>query len=304
MKKLTSLICLVAIIAGVSLMTLSSCKKDKIEDPPFIKDFRVKTVNYTEDGDSFVTTFSYNSSNKITLLSEKVNGVEEYKSEWNWNDNIVTVVESYIENENWVTSEYVEKLTYSNGHIVKSEYSQSDTLESVSTYTWNGDKLINETFSMVYADSLIEVYEINYNYEGDLLISADQYSMGALSQKQVIEYTNGKPVALRNYDGNNVLQESSEFIRTGDNITKINQYAIIEGVQGDITCTEDRIFDANNCATSVTTACTNQGSYIQTATYEEGTGNLNDFLLTQISWISVYLFPDSFPSELAYKKKK
>ncbi len=303
MKKLISIIPLLAIIAGFTLLTLSSCKKDKNEDPPAVKSYRMTGVNYTEDGDLYAMKFSYNSSNKITKITETYNGMEYYRNEWTWNANVATVTEAYMdENGVWTNREYYEKVTYLNEHVSSADIYKGDSLLASHNYIWNGSKIISESMSLISADTVLQAYNINYTYEGDLLMKAEWLSGGLPLQKQVIEYTDGKPVSMKNYDASNNLIESTEFIHTGNNITKINSFSVVDGVQGDIHCTEDRIFDANNCATSISTNCTGEGTFTQTATFEEGKGNINDFLLTQVSWISIYLFPDNFPSEYAYKK--
>lgn len=304
MKKLMNLLPFTTIIAGLALMTVvSSCKKDKDDDAPAVKSFRMISGNYTEDGDNYSMTVSYNSSNKLTKISESYNGMEYYRHQWTWNANVATVTEAFLDEDgSWVNRESYQKVTYLNERVNNVNIYKGDTLFATETYTWNGSKLASESMSLISADTILQAYNMNYTYDGDLLMKAELFNGGYLQLTQVIEYNNGKPVAMKNYDENNILLESSEFILTGNNITKINSFSIVEGVQGDIHCTEDRVFDANNCVTSKTNTCTGEETSIQTATFEEGTSNFNDFLLTQVSWISVYLFPDSFPSELAYKK--
>lgn len=306
MKKLMNSFPMLAIIAGLVLMSVTSgCKKDdKDNDPPAPKKYRMTSVSQTDDGDEFLMNISYNSSNKIARFAEIENGVEVYRSDWNWNGNVVTIIDSELDNGNWINGEYYEKLTYSGDHVSISEYFLNATLLTKAIYTWNGNLLATETTEYYNADTLVIAYNTVYNYEGDKLISANYYYMGFLAAKQVIEYVDGKPVALKNYDEENVLQESSELIYTGNNITKVNSYNVVQGVQGSLDCTEERIVDANNCVTTVNYSCPGDYSFSSTATWEEGASNFNDFLLTQLGWITVYLFPDSYPSELAYKKKK
>lgn len=306
MKKIMNFLPVLAILAGMVLMSVTSgCKKDeKDDDPPAPKKYRMTSISQTDDGDQFLINITYNSSNKIARFSEIDNGVEVYRSDWNWVGNVVTIIESELDNGNWINGEYYEKLTYSGDHVTKSEYFQNDTLLSRSIYSWNGNLLASESREYYNADTLVASYTVNYIYNGDKLTSADYMTMGYLIQRQVIGYDNDKPVSLKTYDYQNVLEESAELIYTGNNITKVNSYNVVEGVQGSLDCTEDRIFDANNCVTTVNHSCPGDYSYTSIATWEEGSSNFNDFLLTQLSWITVYLFPDSYPSDLAYKKKK
>ncbi len=294
-------------ILGIAT-TFNGCKKDEKDeknDPVPPKVYRMNNIEYQEDGDTYVNKITYSADNKLTMLTEIENGVEVYRNNWVWNGNEVTINEQMLEEGIWITDESSrEKLIYTGGHLSESQYFYNDTLASKVTYTWNGNQLTNESMNYYHADTIAWSYSVNYIYEGAKLMRADWYSMGLLVQKQVIEYQDDKPVALKSYDHNNVLNESSELAYTNGNITTINYFHVIEGVQGDTDCTETRVYDVNNCATNISTACSEDYAYTSKITYEEGAGNFNDFLLVNVSWISVYLFPDTFPSELAYKKKK
>lgn len=297
---------LVALSALVSLTTLfTSCKDDKKDDPEAPKSYRLKTIEFTEDGDSYKNSITYTTDNKIGRFSEIENGVETYRSDWEYNGNEVTVTESYRDDAGqWITDDSYEKLIYQNGHLAESQYYYKDTLVTRNTYVWNGTMLANEAQFYYNADTVAWQYNLNYTYDGTKLLSAEWSAMGLPAQKQVIEYQDGKAIGLKLFDENNILQESSKFEYTGDKITTISSYNVVVGVQGDIDCTETRVYDGNKCVTDITNSCPGEGSYTEHITYEEGPSNFNDFILTQVSWISVYLFPDTFPSELAYKKKK
>jgi hypothetical protein len=306
MKKSFNTVPFYALLAILGFATtFSGCKKDEKDEPVPPKVYRMSNIEYTEDGDTYVNKITYTADNKIQKFSEIENGVELYRSNWGWNGNEVTITEEMLEEGVWVAEEwsYV-KLYYANGHVSEAQYYYHDTLSSKTTYTWNGNLLTNEAMTYYNADTIAWSYSVNYIYDGTKLISANWYTMGLLMQKQVIEYLDGKPVALKSYDHNNVLGESSALIYTNENITTINNFHVAEGVQGDTYCTETRVYDANNCANNISTACTDDYAYTSAITYEEGSSNFNDFLLINVSWISVYLFPDTFPCELAYKKKK
>lgn len=303
MKKLSYYHSFMIMIAAIALMTfVSSCKKDKNDAPPEEKPWRLTSLEYSQVGYNYTNVISYNSDNKIVKISGVEDGVEVYKNDWEWNGNEVIITEAVFENGVWYTNGLHKVMTYLNGHLFKNELYAHDTLVAATTYMWNGDLLTKEAMVYFNADTLVWDNHIEYTYENSLLISAEWYRGDELYQKQVIEYANEKPVALKLYNPLNVLQESSELIYTGNNITKVNSYRVFEGAQGNLACTEERTYDANNCLSNANMSCTGAGSYSQNTTYEEGKGNLNDYLLTEVSWISVYLFPDTFPSELAYKK--
>lgn len=284
--------------------TFSGCKDDDKDEPQLPKSYRMKTVEMTDDGDTYLNEFKYNADNKIERLSEVENGVEVYRWEWDWNGNVATLSEKYLSQGTWITEKSQEVLTYSAGHLAQSEYFVEDTLVGKTIYTWNGNLLTNESNEYYNADTVAWEYSITYIYEGAKLVRADFYTLGLLAQKQVIEYDGNKPVGLKTYDYMNVLEESSQMVYTGDKITTVKSFHVEQGVQGDIDCTETRQYDANNCMNNISTTCSGDYTYSSVVTWEEGTSNFNDFLITQVSWISAYLFPDTFPSELAYKKKK
>jgi hypothetical protein len=306
MKKPLNNIPIFVMLALLSVTTtFTSCKDDKKDDEPQLpKTYRMKTIDFTAEGDTYKNQFTYTADNKIERLAEFENGVEVYRSNWAWNGNEVTITEQSLNGGVWVGEASNEKLIYSGGHLTESQYYNEGLLTTKTNYTWNGNLLTSEVLEFHSGDTLTWSYNINYVYEGTKLVRADWFAFGMLIQKQVIEYLNGTPVALKTYDYSNVLEESSQLIYTGDKITTINSFHVVEGVQGDISCTETRVYDGNKCATDITTTCTDDYSYTSKIAWEEGSGNFNDYLLTQVSWISVYLFPDTFPCELAYKKKK
>lgn len=304
MKKLINALPVTAIIASLAFITiLSSCKKDKDDDQPEQKSYRLTKVTSSEDGDNYVATISYNADNKITNILETENGVEVYKNTWVWNGSEVTVKESFLIDGTWIEDDYYSVMTYANNKVIKNEVHLNDSVSAISLYTWNGDMLTKEEAEIQSNNTTVLAYEINYLYENNLLKSAEYFSEGTMVQKQVIEYANGKPSAVKLFDDTNTLIESAQLNYTGDNITEILNFNVAEGVQGNVECTENRTYDANNCVSTASTSCVQGDNYSQQTTFEEGKGNFNDFLLTQISWVSVYLFPDSFPSQLAFKKK-
>lgn len=305
MKKPFNTVPFYALLAILGIATtFSGCKKDEKDEPVPPKVYRMNNIEFTEDGDTYVNKITYTADNKIQRFSEIENGVEIYHSDWAWNGNEVIITGSYLEGGIWITDESIDKLIYSGGHVSEYQYYYEDTLSAKTTYTWNADLLTKEDMAFYAGDTTLWAYTINYIYDGTKLISADWYVMGMLMQKQVIEYQDGKPVAMKRYNSENVLEESAQLIYTGNNITTINNFNIVEGIQGDTNCIETRVYDANNCATNISTACTDDYAFTSAITYEEGSGNFNDFLLVNVSWVSVYLFPDTFPCELAYKKKK
>ncbi len=305
MKKPFNTVPFYALLAILGIATtFSGCKKDEKDEPVPPKVYRMNSIEYTEDGDTYVNKITYTADNKIQRFSEIENGVEIYHNDWAWNGNEVIITGSYLEEGTWITDASIDKLIYSGGHVSEYQYYYEDTLSAKTTYTWNGDLLTKEDMAFYASDTMVWGYTVNYTYDGTKLISADWFTLGMLMQKQVIEYQDGKPVAMKRYNSENVLEESAQLIYTGNNITTINNFNIVEGVQGDTDCIETRVYDANNCATNISTACTDDYAYTSAITYEEGSGNFNDFLLVNVSWVSVYLFPDTFPCELAYKKKK
>lgn len=284
--------------------TFTGCKDDDKDEPQLPKSYRMKTMEYTNDGEHTTINFSYTSDNKLQMVSSSMSGVVLYKSEFVWEGNEATVTETYLDEGIWQTESEIQKLTFVNGHVSSSKYMVGDQISSTTTYTWNGDLLTKEITEYYSETGHNWLYTIDYNYDGNRLTSADYTYTGQIAGRQVIEYQNGAPVALKGYDHNNVMGNSSHFLYTGSNITTINSLHVVEGVEGNIECTETRGYDANNCNTDITTTCPDDYSYSSHILFEEGTSNMRDYLLTQTSWISVYLFPNTFPCELAMKKKK
>lgn len=307
MIKLTRFISLVTIIAGVSLMTLSSCnKKDKTEDITAVKSYRLKSLSYYNGTDSYTTSITYDALNRISLISEKHFTVEIHREEWKWaaDGNEVTITESYLDEGNWITSEDYIIMTYFDRKPVAAHYYSGDTsynpnpLQSSLVFYWHGDQIYTEIHKEIVYDSLVPVSSVKYEYQNYLLISATYFNKGLYNNKRVIEYLNDQPVEMKKYDDFDELQETSEFFYTGKNISRVQNYHVIDGIKGEIACIEDREYNANNCATKMTSSCTGEQSVIiRQATYEEGEGNFNDYILINDSWINVYLFPESFPSE-------
>lgn len=306
MKKAFNTVRFCALLAVLTIATtFTGCKDDKKDDDPQLpKTYRMKTIDFTDEGDTYKNEFTYTADNRIERLSEIENGVEVYRSDWAWNGNEVTITEKSLDGGVWVAEASNEKLIYSGGHLSEALYYNEGLLTTRTNYTWNGNLLTGEALEFYSGDTLTWSYNVNYIYEDTKLVRADWFAFGMLIQKQVIEYLNGSPVALKTYDYSNVLEESSQLIYTGDKITTINSFHVVEGVQGDINCTETRVYDGNKCATGISTTCTDDYTYTSNIAWEEGSSNFNDFLLLNVSWISVYLFPDTFPCELAYKKKK
>lgn len=299
MKKSFNHFSILTILVVISLATiLNSCKKDKKENLP--TNYRLTSLESSEDGDIYKLNYTYNGVNKIQRFSAFENGEEYYRNDWAYNGDKVTITSSDLYQDEWHTSDIHQTLLYSGGHVTESNIYLKDTLLYKTIYTWNGDLLSKEASNILQGDTINYISTVNYIYDGTRLTRAE-WSNGNV---QVIEYHDGKPVALKLYNVANELEESSQMVYTGNNISKVNSFHISQGIQGDTECTETRIYDANNCVTTISNSCTNQYFATSQITYEKGASNFNDFLLTQVSWISVYLFPNSFPCELAYKKKK
>lgn len=154
-------------------------------------------------------------------------------------------------------------------------------------------------------DSTVTTYKSNYTtssthsnhyiYNDRRLVTINIWYNGEMSVvNRTIEYSDGKPVALnRNYNEN--LIDQVKFTFTGDNLTSITSYEI-HGLP-EVECVETRSYDSYNRVSKIISNC---GPMPSLFTYEAGTGNVNDMVLTSGSWLQVYLFPDSFPSELIY----
>ncbi|HLO92342.1 MAG: hypothetical protein ACM3ME_06580 [Chloroflexota bacterium] len=307
--KTKSLLFILTITILSALTIVSGCKKDNDDDNdnPVVKSYRLTDLDDTDGSDAYKTKVQYTSDNKVSKILGYVNGVNVYKSEWTYSGNDATVQDWELTEVGWVADSGFTKYVYANGHISQVIlYNAGDSVDFSKTYTWNGNNLNEEqvTLSDSYLGTGEElVFTIKYNYEGGLLKSADWLLQGVMIRKQVIEYLNNSPVALKSYDYNNVLEESTQFIYTGSNISKVNYFKVSDGTQGAVDCFENRSYDANKNVSSVSKQCDGDlQSYTTNITWEEGTGNLQDVFLTSYSYISAYLFPD-YPSEFAIKKK-
>lgn len=299
MKKPFSHCSIPALLIVLSLSTiLSSCKKDeKVEI--LRKNFRMTSIESSDDGDFYKTKFTYTADNKIQRFSENINGVEISRIDWAYNENEVIITESLLTQGEWVTEDSYEKLTYSEGRLAESAMYNHETLAYKTIYNWEGELLMKETKEFYNTGKVTTAYRVEYTYENSRLTGAELYYGSELMHKQVIEYLEGKPAALKTYNASNVLEASLEMIYSGKNIITTNSFQVIQGNQGNIQCTENRTYNVNNCATTITTLCYRPHSSL--ITYEKGASNYNDYILTQASWISAYLYPNSFPCELVYK---
>lgn len=305
MIKPTSLLAILAVTTG--LVFLNGCKKDKDDDnQPEVKSYRMKTMTYTDDGDTYHSVLTYNSDNKIIKITEAQNGVEFYRNVWAWNGNQVVITDSYLSNDGvWETDESYQKITYNNNLVSQSEHFLNDTMSYTTNYTWNGTLLTKEIQDYYMNNIKFWTITVDYIYENNVLTTANFTTAGILMQKEVIEYENGKPVRVKVYDTDNLLQESSELLYTGGKVSQVNSFHIVQGAQGEVDCSETRTYDSFGLVNSLSSQCDGDATiYTTQIVNEEGKGNLNDLILTNVSWISAYLFPDTYPSELIAKKKK
>lgn len=306
MKKLFHTFTFLSLVALlITSVIFSGCKKDDDENQPEPKSYRIKTMSYNDAGDIYLITLTYNSDNRLLKMSETVNGEEIYRNDFVWNGNQVVITNSYLDdNGMWITEDSRQVITYTNGKVSKNEFQLSDTLSLSTTYTWNGDLLQKEAGDFVF-NGMTFTMNIDYIYENGLLTTANHTFSGMVIQKDVIEYENGKAVALKTYDDQNNLTKSSAILYTDSRISQVSSFNIVEGVQGDVDCTESRTYDNNGCVNFLSTLCQGETTPDETnVVNEEGKSNLNDIILTQAGWITAYLFPDTYPSDLVMKKKK
>lgn len=281
------------IIMSAFLFFFSGCKKDE-NDKPDPGAFRIKTM-YSEDGIA-VVHFIYNDDNRLSKLSYTENGTEVMKNEWTWVGNSVTIVHLRLQEGNWVNiTGDTTILTYSDGKVVKSEIIDNQFNHvTINTYTWNGDLLMNDSSVLTYNSGGNYTRYNQYIYDDGRLTTINRWQSGILSLVQTIEYSNGKPVVINDYVNGN-LDDQVKFTYTGDNLTTVTRYEIYGIPQ--VECVETRSYDAANLVSKITSDC---GSEPRQFTYEAGKGNFNDLILSSGGWLNVYLFPNSFPSELIY----
>lgn len=281
------------IILSAFLFFFSGCNKDE-NDKPDPGPYRIKTM-YSEDGIA-VLHFIYNDDNRLSKLSYTENGTEVMKDEWTWNGNSVTIVHLRLQDGNWVNlSGDTTILTYSDGKVVKSEYIDNQFNRiTITTFKWNGDLLMNDSSVVTYNSGGNTTRYNQYIYNDGRLTTINKWYSGTLLQVQTIEYSDGKPVVINQYVNEN-LNDQVKFTYTGDNLTTITSYEIHGNPQ--VECVETRSYDAANLVSKITSDCDSEPKQF---TYEAGTGNWNDMVLTSGDWLKVYLFPDSFPSELIY----
>lgn len=297
------LIMLAAAIIFTSYLT--GCKKDKEKVEP-VKTYRLSEISANDEGDITIAKINY-TNNKYTGMSTFENGVNVYNSTIIYSGNEAIETSKYLENAVWMDEPGSYKYIFSGKHLAEVQYLEEDNSISFKcTYTWNGDNVTEETLTTMYGDLSFSA-SIKYVYSGGRLTTANWYAQNSLVSRDEIEYdANGKPITLKSYSSENILIESASFVYTGKNMTKINYHHVVEGVVGDVACTEDRVFDVNNNQTSSSATCSDDPQYVFTLLLknEEGTGNLNEILLADYTWLSMYLFPDGLPSDLASKKKK
>lgn len=288
-----------ALFILLSIILLVSCKKDNTNDPQN-KDYRLSTVSYNEDGHPFTTTFSYNNNSQVTQTLGTTGDSTIYRTLWEYNGQIVTIHTEYYNNNAWIADNVTEKYTFTGDYLTKSDYYVDDSLYTFATYTWDGNKLMREDRTFPGSNTSSTIFE----YQGDLLVKAIYYFNEEMSFYQTIEYTDNKPVSLKSFNPQNKLEDICDLVYTGNNITQVKNYIVEAGIEGYLNCTENRQYDNNSNITSVTTTCANdQTADIITITTEEGTSNFSQLMITQVGWVSVYLFPNTMPSDYAYKKK-
>ncbi len=295
------------VMTGLFLTAVVGCKKDdnKDDDPPVtVKKYRITNVVQTQGSDATETKLEYNSDNKLVSFTDYEDGVAVYRSTWTYTGNEAKLSESYFEGGQWVVGPYYETYTYSGNHLTEGRvYESEDELMYLVTYIWDGDRVTEENREYYYQDSIMGNYSMKYTYSGAQLTMVEYTMFDQLVQKKIIEYADGKPVSIKSYSGENMLEESIEMLYAGNLLTKINNFNVSEGVVGTIACTEDRTYDDNNNAYVINMQCTDETPFNSALTWEEGAGNLNDVILANIGWLTAYLFPDTFPSELLFTTK-
>lgn len=233
------------------------------------------------------------------------NDVPVYKSTWTWSGNEAKLTESYFNGSQWVDEPHYQIYTYAVGFKLTEVrmFESQDSLVYKVTFNWSGDRVIKEIREYFYQGTPFGYNESEYNYTGDQLTSIEYSGFGQELQTQIIEYANGNPVSLKTYSDEDVLLESIEMIYTDNLLRKINSYNVSGGVAGGLECSEVRMYDNNKNVSAVNKTCNWEDVFTSTLTWEQGTGNISDVVLANIGWLTVYLFPDTFPSELLFTKK-
>lgn len=290
---------MIAVLTGiVFLSNLFSCKKDKEDEP--VKKYRLKTLKRTDsDGTSFGQKYIYNADNKITKVVYESDDEEFLYYELNYAGDSVYISEFFKNNDGtWEKRGSLTTVTFKNGRIYHSEtVSSFNEIVATMDYTWNGDLLekeIYKSYNFGY-NTFSRVWE--YGYQNKLLTTTTEYYDDDLSDKKIIEYTNGKPVVIKNYDENDHHYSTTQIQYTGERATSLVECYIQDGeVQEDYCYSEERTFDSRNLLTKATYLLNGNYRFETIALYEDGTSNYNELLLDESQYANQCLFPDTFTS--------
>lgn len=297
-----------AILFGclMCLTVLNGCKKDDPNDQPGAKSYRMKSFTYSSNNSEIYTTeIQYNAENKIIKIAKEKNGVEFERNDWSWNGNRVEISNSVLDNSGiWVNKGITQIITYANGKVSKTESPFNDSITYSVTYTWSGDLVTKEIYELRENGNLTWAMNNDYTYENNLLTSSTHTVAGVLAQKDIIEYEDGKLTGISSYDSDNKLIKTSAIIHIGNVISQVEKYYVEEGIKGDVECTETLAYDNNGSLNTLTWLCDGDEGVVTTQiVHEEGTGNYSDLTITNIGWLTYYLFPDSYDSPLIYLLK-
>jgi len=290
MKNTTKFSFLVFVIAGiVGILLMGNCNRDEDDDDPNeVKSFRLRSLTSNDPWGDNKLVFNYNAENKLSKITSGVNHLD-----WTWNtNNQVTLTYTYRDQYGlFQTDAEYTSLTYTNGFLSRCLHQYNDSLSETDTYSWDGDLLTRidyETYSNGYR---VYAYHSTYEYEGKLLKSAKYYiGYNGLYRYFTIEYNDTKPVAIKMYDTQNVLAYSARIIYSGNKMSNFIIYNVDQGIEGNRMCSTEWEYDTNgNPAQSIQTC----ESYSSTTNfiYEEGKGNIQDYILVESGWIEAYLFP-------------
>lgn len=247
-----------------------------------------------------LVNFYYDEESRIKNLSIMEDGVEFYRLRWEWNRDTLIISHAENENGNWQYSNDKERIIYANGRI--HSYEEVINYDQITTFTWNGDLLMQENHARYNNDSLYWILTKDYVYEQDKLSEVNISVQGYQYENKIIEYENDRPVSIKTYE-QGMLKESIGFTYTGNNITTISMYDVYNGVEGGVNCLQDRSYDENDCMVTSTDKCDGEITEHWKYNYEEGNGNFDDYLIANGNWVYVYLFPNTFPSDDIYLKK-
>lgn len=298
MKKIILFIVLVLVLSS-----LNSCKKDEDENP-VKKEFRIKQIVIEDEGDLSKFIYTYE-NDEITLIEfyESENGSDytlDKKIEFVYTgNNITSSFYHFIDQNTWKLYDKIEYVIDS-GRMLEFFFFDNVDDQLVpsyeATYIYSGDKLITfEGFNFVHD------FKTDYNYIGDKLQGTMTYKKIDNNWNELyrgdVEYEDNHIYSISNfykYDGVWGSWYKHVYERLEEQLIKVTVYKSSGGNLWDIIDGETQITYDNEGNISEYTYNDIDNNFKVIYEYEEGIGNLNDFVSPESKIIKTDALRESY----------